>query len=34
MWVFCCLALIVSLILALSPDPDRVQVSCIRADRQ
>jgi hypothetical protein len=32
MWVFCCLALIVGLILALSPDPDRVQVSYIPED--
>jgi hypothetical protein len=27
MWVFCCLALIVNLILALWPDRDRVHVS-------
>ena len=27
MWVFCCLALIVNLILALSPDPDRAGAS-------
>jgi hypothetical protein len=26
MWVFCCLALIVNLILALWPDPDRVHI--------
>jgi hypothetical protein len=34
MWVFCCLALIVNLILALSPDPDRAHVACTLEDRR
>jgi hypothetical protein len=34
MWMFCCLALIVMLVLALWPDPDRVRTSYGIPDHQ